>query len=147
MQGKWSDMICTKEAQNCAVKFECSDCIIDVEASVLVNCKETDSYATSANVQITSFSSLTGETSFIDSLIKAPDNEVLRGPIASYFPIKTTTTMLITDEPGQKGDTGYHVAVNEIIKLGSTSAFNNLYEQFDLKVEIGMELSESTLEI
>ena len=67
---------------------------------MLVNCKEGNSYATSAKVQITSFSPIKGETSFVDALLKAPENEVLRGPTPSYYPIKTITTMLITDELG-----------------------------------------------
>jgi hypothetical protein len=112
----------------CTIAWECKNCVINTGEYIEYNMQQQSSFSDRIVANVTSSSSIPGETSSVEQSISSAYNTMYRGSAFNlmYFeliPSVSSRQVFITDSAEWTTDqTGYHVAVNKAAVEGSTAS-------------------------
>jgi hypothetical protein len=123
---KTPEVTCTQSDKICTITWASKNCVINTGAYIEYNMQQQNSYSNRIVANVTSTSSIPGETSSVEQSISSEYNAMYRGSAFNlmYFeliPSVSSRQVFITDSGEWTTDrTGYHVAVNKAAVEGST---------------------------
>ena len=135
---------CSKSSQTCTVLIECLSCILDAAAGIDIYFYEEFSFCSQISVNVTSSSSIPGETSSVQSLIGSDDDAYFKGFEPTVFSHTLIPTLF---QDGAEGSSGYHVSIDTSPVKGSQYSSNDLSVVSGLGLTIGLGLTDTVLSI
>ena len=135
---------CSKSVQTCTVQIHCKSCTLNASAQISINFYEEFSFCSQISVNITSSSSIPGESSSVQSLIGSNYNAYFKGTSPTVFSHSVIPTLF---QAGNAEHSGYHVSVDKPPVEGSQYSSSDFGFASGLPLIIGLEITNTVLGI
>ncbi|OMJ87148.1 hypothetical protein SteCoe_11147 [Stentor coeruleus] len=133
---------CYKDDFDCSLFYQCNQCEIKSDSSIIFSLKELYSYTTAISVNFTSGSSIPGQISSMKIVKVAKNTELFRGNNPTMFYFTVTPSYYVSSISNIEKYTGYHIA-SELSPVSGSSFTpddmgftSNLYIQLSLSRDL-----------
>ncbi|CAG9320893.1 unnamed protein product [Blepharisma stoltei] len=126
----------------CYVFSECKSCVLSSSSSLTLSLYETNSYASYFSVNVTSDSSIPGESSSYATYIHPPEGTIFIGPQATSVDFIMTPCLFLAQSSDKNNQTGNLVSFDKYV-LGSTGTVESMtYNRyFEILVNFNVDIS------
>jgi hypothetical protein len=122
--GTLEDISCISNYLDCRISFKITDFDINSSSSIDLKLTESQSFCSGIIVKIQTSSSIPGEVSSINNVIRSDTFQYFRGQIPTVFTYLMTPSLFTTDtKEWDNEQTGYHVSILQEAVKGSQATF------------------------
>jgi hypothetical protein len=122
--GTLEDISCISNDLDCRISFKITNFDINSVSSIDLKLTESQSFCSGIVVKIQTSSSIPGEVSSINNVIRSDTFRYFRGQIPTVFTYLMTPSLFTTDtKEWENEQTGYHVSILQETVKGSQATF------------------------